>query len=157
MSLEIIFKKSYTKNTITCRRPDGTATWMEAIPYRIVHDLTHYVVETELGMRDGFYGMLAGGWNITDFENKQKIRSSDIPANGIRAELIVNMLLTERNDGQEIFNFNSVYADSCGRLNIPAQPLEPEQLHRLRIRLDDLINKWRFMPMDRPLHLKFPV
>ena len=31
------------------------------------HDLTHYAVETVLGYGLGFYGLLAAGWEFTDF------------------------------------------------------------------------------------------
>ena len=154
--MEIIFKKGVTKNTITCKRPDGTSTWMQAIPFMIIHDLTHYVVETQLQLKLGFYGLLAGGWDITDFENKQKIKSTDIPAEGLRAELIVGLLLTERNDGQEMTDFNSVYQDSCINYALAEQPLDRSQLDRLRIGVDDLINKWKFLPVDSTLILTFP-
>ena len=154
--VEIIFKKGKTKNTITCKRPDGSATWMQGEPFMIIHDLTHYVVETQLGLQEAFFGLLARGWDITDFENKQKIRSTDIPMEGIRAEILVGLLLTERNDGQEMNDFNSVYGDSSGKFNLLVQPLEASVLNKLREGVDDLINKWRFMPMDRPLVLNFP-
>ena len=122
----------------------------------IIHDLTHYVVETQLGLQEAFFGLLARGWDITDFENKQKIRSADIPMEGIRAEILVGLLLTERNDGQEMNDFNSIYRDFSGKFNLLVQPLEASVLNKLREGVDDLINKWRFMPMDRPLVLNFP-
>lgn len=31
------------------------------------HDLTHYTVETTFGYRHGFFGLIAGGWDISDF------------------------------------------------------------------------------------------
>jgi hypothetical protein len=49
----------------TCTRPDGTSTWQRHTGARAgffaVHDLTHYAVETELGVRHGFYGLVADG------------------------------------------------------------------------------------------------
>ena len=100
--------------------------------------------------------MLAQGWDITDFENKQKIRSTDIPIEGIQAEILVGLLLTERNDGQEMNDFNSVYQDTSSKFKLLVEPLEASVLNHLREGVDDLINKWRFMPMDRPLVLNFP-
>ena len=91
--MEVIFKKGNTKNTITCKRPDGTATWMEADVF--INDLAHYVVETELKASKGFYGLLSQGFDITNFEKKQKITPASIPAEGTQMEIIVGLLLTE--------------------------------------------------------------
>ena len=33
----------------------------------VLHDLIHYVVETTLGYREAFFGLLAAGWDIQDF------------------------------------------------------------------------------------------
>lgn len=101
-------------------------------------------------------GCSPAGGDITDFEDKKKIRSSDIPAEGIQAEILVGLLLTERNDGKEMNDFNSVYRDTSGKFNLLVQPLEASVLNKLREGVDDLINKWRFMPMDCPLVLNFP-
>ncbi len=57
--------------SITCTRRDGSVTWQRqrgAIARVFpAHDLTHYAVETTLGVRRGFYGLLAEGWDIGDF------------------------------------------------------------------------------------------
>ncbi|MDF2775439.1 MAG: hypothetical protein K0S86_4940, partial [Geminicoccaceae bacterium] len=56
---------------LTCIRADGSVTWQrqEGAQGRFFprHDLTHFAVETTLGHRRGFYGLVAEGWNITDF------------------------------------------------------------------------------------------
>ncbi len=93
--MEVIFKKGNTKNTITCKRPDGTATRMEADVFMVINDLAHYVVETELKVSKGFYGLLSQGFDITNFEKKQKITPASIPAEGTQMEIIVGLLLTE--------------------------------------------------------------
>jgi hypothetical protein len=52
-------------------RADGTATWQHARgatgAFFPAHDLTHYAVETELGHRRGFYGLVVEGWDVGDF------------------------------------------------------------------------------------------
>ena len=48
---------------LRCVRGDGTVTWQrhEGAHGRFfpLHDLTHYAVETTLGFRSGFYGLIA--------------------------------------------------------------------------------------------------
>src|SRR5205085_9837202 len=69
-------------DVLAITRADGTKTWSrQAQPYLSFHDLAHYVVEATLGMRDGFYGLLAQGWDITAFGDKSKTK--DIPAEAI--------------------------------------------------------------------------
>ena len=45
------------------RRADGTTTWQKrtgpTAEFFAVHDLTHYAVETVLGYRRAFYGLVA--------------------------------------------------------------------------------------------------
>ena len=154
--MQIIFKKGAIKNTITCNRPDGTATWMQAEPFMVMHDLTHYVVETQFDLHDSFYGLLARGWDVTDFENKQKIKSSDIPGEGICTEILVGLLLTERNDGQEMSDFNTVFSDSCSKLQLTCTPPEDDVLRKLRMGLDEIINKWKFLPIGSTFVVNFP-
>ena len=56
---------------ISCRREDGSVTWQrqQGAQGRFfpLHDLTHYAVETVLNHRRGFYGLVADGWDLSDF------------------------------------------------------------------------------------------
>lgn len=56
---------------LSCLRADGSVTWQRQTGthgrFFPIHDLTHYAVETVLGHRRGFYGLVAEGWNVTDF------------------------------------------------------------------------------------------
>ena len=50
------------------KRNDGTSDWQKQqgpnAAFFPLHDLTHYAVETELGIGDAFYGLVAAGWTI---------------------------------------------------------------------------------------------
>ena len=56
---------------MSCTRADGTVTRQRQDPAKaqffVRHDLTHYALETVLGHRRGFYGLVAEGWDFTDF------------------------------------------------------------------------------------------
>ena len=66
-----IKKKSDGSAALSCLRSDGSVTWQRQDGalgrFFPLHDLTHYAVESELGHSRGFYGLVAGGWNLTDF------------------------------------------------------------------------------------------
>ena len=154
--MELIFKKGNAKNSITCRRPDGTATWMEADTFMILHDLTHYVVETCLHIKSGFYGLLAQGLGITDFEKKQKIKPADLPPDGIRAEVLVNLFLTERNDNREIEDFNSEYRELSKKYKLSAETIDDGSLLKVREGVDAIVKKWKALPAGESLVFSFP-
>ena len=51
-----------------CTRDDGTVTWQKHVGktahFFPFHDLSHYVVESTFGFTEGFYGLIAAGWDI---------------------------------------------------------------------------------------------
>ncbi|MEQ8423404.1 MAG: hypothetical protein RIA63_01760, partial [Cyclobacteriaceae bacterium] len=96
--MELQFKKGETKDILVCMRKNGTSTWTQIDRFMTLHDLAHYCVEEELKLKDGFYGLVANGIDISDFENKEKIRAKNLPQESIVAELIVGLILTERAD-----------------------------------------------------------
>ncbi len=154
--MEITFKKGNTKDTITCKRPDGTSTWMAAETFMVTHDLTHYVVEINLNIHQGFYGLLAQGIDITDFEKKQKISPASIPADGIRMEILVGLFLTERNDGRQLVDFNAAYRESCQKFHLATESLPEPLLQSMRRQIGEIIIKWHNLPVGNCLVFNFP-
>ena len=66
-----IKKKTDGDAVLSCVRADGSVTWQRQegphARFFPLHDLTHYAVETVLRHRRGFYGLVADGWDFTDF------------------------------------------------------------------------------------------
>jgi hypothetical protein len=52
---------------LSVHRRDGTVAWQRQSGFFPLHDLTHYAVEMVLGLRHGFWGMMADGWEFADF------------------------------------------------------------------------------------------
>src|SRR5690242_2828184 len=103
--LRIRFKKnSDGTSSQSCVRADGSVTWQRQhkpahARFFLVHDLTHYAVETELEFSRGFYGLLAEGWNFTDFGTPWP--RGPIPSDADPAELIVGFFDSQRAAGDE--------------------------------------------------------
>ena len=61
-------KRSEGGAVLRCIRGDGTSSWQrhdgQQAAFFPFHDLTHYAVEQTLGLRDGFFGLVAAGWPI---------------------------------------------------------------------------------------------
>ena len=107
-------KKADGSGLLRCVRADGSITWNKQ-PARhaghfVLHDLTHFAVETSLRYRCGFFGLIASGWEIDDTTGKGKRGS--LPAEAIEVERIVGLFDTERGSGAiwtvEEFNFSPV-------------------------------------------------
>ena len=59
---------------LRCTRADGSVTWQRQegrqAAFFPLHDLTHHAVETTLGYRRGFLGLVADGWELADTTGK---------------------------------------------------------------------------------------
>ncbi len=84
-------------------RADGSATWQRHDGHRAgffpAHDLTHLAIETELGFRRGFYGLVAEGWSLEETEGKSA--RGPLPPEAMAVEYLVGALDLERAGGVE--------------------------------------------------------
>ena len=86
---------------LRCVRADGSATWQRQDGPRAMffpfHDLTHLAVESTLGFRAGFYGLIADGWDIDDTGGKG--RRGRLPPEAVLVEHVVGLFDRERVGG----------------------------------------------------------
>jgi hypothetical protein len=146
---------------LSCTRADGTVTWQRQLgvhgQFFPRHDLTHYAVETTLGFRDAFYGLVASGWDISDFGPPWP--RGRIPETAGIAELIVGFLDAERasttrwtaadfNDKATIY-----YRDHSVSTTPPT--LTDDDLARIRQRRAELFAEWDAVAAGGTLELTF--
>ena len=146
----------------TCTRADGSATW-QRLPagksaFFPLHDLTHYAVETVMGHKLGFYGLLASGWGFTDFDSSWP--KGRIPADADPSELIVGFLDAERASGvpwsaAELNAHAARFDEQLGARGAP--DFTDDQLHRVRARLIELTDQWDAVKPGEALELPFDV
>jgi len=155
-----IKKKTDGAAALSCLRADGSVTWQRQEGrlgrFFPVHDLTHYAVETVLGHRKGFYGLVADGWDLTDFGAPW--RRGRLPDDLDPSELIVGFLDTERAGGVEwtAEDFNEkarLYYAQRGLANPCA--LTDAELGRIRATLSTLVSRWDALPPGETLELPF--
>ncbi len=146
---------------LTCTRADGSVTWQrqEGAHGRFFprHDLTHFAVETTLGHRRGFYGLVAEGWDITDFGTPWP--RGPIPIDADPSELIVGFLDAERAAGERAAagDFNDRIA-TYYREHFPGTPaptLTDDELARIRQLRAALFAAWDAVQPGRALELTF--
>jgi hypothetical protein len=148
---------------LTCTRADGSSTWQRQhgaqARFFPRHDLTHYAVETILGHRRGFYGLVAEGWDLADFGTPWP--RGPLPADAEPAELIVGFLDAERASGatwtaEELNEKIATYRAQHGTF-AEASPLTEPQLAAVRARMHALFAEWDAVPPGDALELEYHV
>lgn len=155
-----IKKKTDGASALSCLRPDGSVTWQrqegQSGRFFPIHDLTHYAVETVLGHRRGFYGLVAEGWDLTDFGAPWP--KGRLPADLDPSELIVGFLDSERAGGVQwsAADFNEKAALYYAQHRLPGScRMTDEELRRIRATLRELSDRWRALPPGETLELAF--
>ncbi|HXT18933.1 MAG TPA: hypothetical protein VN706_25125 [Gemmatimonadaceae bacterium] len=155
-----IKKKTDGSAALSCTRADGSVTWQrqEGSQGRFfpLHDLTHFAVESTLGFRRAFYGLVAEGWDIGSFEANGV---AAIPDEALLAELIVGFLDVERASGQRdsAEDFNWKIDTYCNEHGLPPTTfrMTAERLDAIRRRRAALFDRWSAVPAGEALELTF--
>jgi len=149
MTLHIEFEKRADGDTIMrCTRADGSTVGQRHPGARGVffayHDLTHLAVERTLGRTDGFFGLLAQGWDVADTEGRGT--RGVVPAGAIEVENLVGLFDRERAgsvewSAEEFNDAAAAYAEMHGH---PAPTtLTDEQIAAIRADVRALHEQWR--------------
>ncbi|MFL5580564.1 MAG: hypothetical protein ACJ8AO_09325 [Gemmatimonadaceae bacterium] len=147
---------------LSCERADGSVTWQRQFGRRGAffpqHDLTHFAVETTLGHRRGFFGLVAEGWDFADFGAPWP--RGRIPEDADPSELIVGFLDIERTTGVEM---TADELDSHARTSLASrggdaaawQPISAADLARVREAARMLLVRWAALVPGEALELHF--
>ena len=145
---------------LRCTRDDGSMSWQKQegnhATFFPLHDLTHYAVETELGFRRGFFGLVAEGWEIA--ETTGKTARGPLPNETLEVEYLVSAFSAERVGGtassaKEFNDLAAAYASARAMPN--PRELSDSELARVRSRFDELAMQWRALPVDATMQLSF--
>ncbi|MFL5482953.1 MAG: hypothetical protein ACJ8AK_12300 [Gemmatimonadaceae bacterium] len=155
-----IKKAADGRSSLSCTRPDGSATWQSMKNAQAAffprHDLTHYAVETVLGHGRGFYGLVASGWDLTDFGTPWP--HGPLPGESVLSEMIVGFLDLERASGEfaRADDVNQRLAEFCTEKGL-ADPkvLTDDDLAAVRQKRGELFAKWDAVEPGGALELVF--
>lgn len=143
------------------RRADGSVVWQryEGSHARFfpLHDLSHLAVEAELGIRRGFYGLLAEGWEVADLEGKGS--RGPLPPESVLIEFIVGLFDAETVGGApplHAADFNEQLALMLRDKNLPPPPrFTDAQLAAVRAQRRALHAAWAALEAGGSLEVPF--
>jgi hypothetical protein len=146
-----ITKRADGAGVLRCTRQDGSVTWQKQkerhAPFFALHDLTHFAVETTLGYRRGFFGLISEGWDIEDTTGKGK--RGPLPEEAVEVERLVGLFFTERASGV-IWT-----AEEFNKASGSPRPLGTEELAAVRKCCGELFRQWSAVPVGEPLELQY--
>ena len=148
--------KKNKPDTLTCVRADGSCTW-EPSHVGIKHDLIHYAVETTLGYQEAFFGLVAGGRDMSAFGTKNGEKDVYTAEEGW-AESIVGLLQWPSVGGGLPLSDAELLAlltQSCTDAGIPAPAVTTKQRGQIRTQVRDLHQRWDELPDGEALELFF--
>lgn len=150
-------KRGSGEAVVTFVRADGSSTsgQLGAAAFGATHDLAHFVVETTLHTRAGFYGLLASGWDIADFERRGAAR--EIPDDAIALECAIGQLTNFIFNGTEpaAAEFNWLVAEALRAVRPAgrAPVFDDATLRAMSEQLRALVKRWRELPPGDTLEL----
>jgi hypothetical protein len=156
-----IKKKSGGEAALTCERADGSVTWQpqngQLGNFFPLHDLTHFAVESVLGLDAAFYGLISDGWNISDFASPGV--KHRLPEQALIAELLVGFFDLEQRTGVlgDASDFAWKLATYWEEQQMPPATIAitDEQITAIRARCVDLFAAWRAVAPGETLELRF--
>lgn len=110
-----------------------------------LHDITHFCVELELGIQNGFWGMIAQGYKMNDLASKENELGAELRG----VEKIVGPV-------QALYNGHmskQMFEEHMSHINFKmTEPGFPENVVG---RIHDIMNEWKYMESGKVLVLNF--
>ena len=121
-----------------------------------LHDLTHFAVESALGFRCGFYGLIAQGWEIDDTTGKGS--RGPLPDETTEVEFFVGLFDNGRASGtlltaDDFNNFAATQAEAAG--GQAPRIFSTEDLARVRELRSKLFAQWSSIAPGETLELYY--
>ena len=157
--MEILFTKTGGEDHIlSCKRKDGSVTWHRVSEFFLLHDLCHFAAETVLKFTSGFFGMLAAGTDITEFDLPKEQRTIHLTAEAIFTEHLVNLLVIDYKQRRMDNLIEVFYSIHDGYIDTALlQQLSEDKLEAIRIKYAELMKQWKLLPVNQNLSLMFEI
>lgn len=154
-------KKSEKRVILKCIREDDSMTWSKLHPNTEYHDLAHIAIEETLEFKNAFYGMIANGINISDFElpehqKPESLKGINLPKESLITEHLVNLLMVEYFNTNSTIDFLDQAQEILAQNKLPFPSiLTKKTLIDIRGKYRYLITSWNAINNDEYLEKTF--
>lgn len=133
----------------------------------IPHDAVHLIVESALGMTQGFWGMVAGGADPMQIQDIAKAAGHASAKRAMPPEpMIVQLIQAERlvecfeaelwSPGADADTFLGVAKAACEASHVPCPELPDAVIETIRERIAAFANEWRAVQMGQEISRRWP-
>ena len=164
IGLTITLTKETGKRTILkCMREDGSSTFTKLYPNLEIHDIAHYVVEQHLGFRNAFYGLLAKGYTIEDFQLPKNDRPIALHPNNLHPEALitehlVNLIQTHYNSPYPTHEIMISFQHILKENGLPfPKKLNADLWELIQKKVVHFMEEWLNLPNKGVLTMKFSI
>lgn len=88
--MKITIVKKDKRNKLVCTRDDSSTTMEDLGPSYPYHDIAHFVIESTLKIKRGFYGNILDGYSIQELSDKTVIKT--LPPESTVSEILTRAL-----------------------------------------------------------------
>ena len=152
LRIEIV-KRTDGAGLLRCIRADGSVTWQKQSERHAVHfthhDLTHFAIETTLGYEQGFFGLIASGWNIEDATGQGA--RGPLPDEAVEVESVVGLFDSERGSGA-LWTADEFAEFAPRKLT---RTLDEPAIRAIRSGRADLFRRWAAIEVGGKLELEY--
>lgn len=153
--MHITLLKAPNRIKLTCTRQDGTFTQASLGPGFPHHDLAHFVVESRLKLRGGFWGTIASGRSIQEMSDGAVIR--ELGPEAMMIEVLVRNLQalgTGNSSPDQYLDLVQWELGESGAMPLP--PLSTDLILAMDEQLRQLVAYWGQLGENEKLELEFP-
>jgi len=160
LTLRFAIKRDGTP-VLSVTRRDGSVAWQRQKHFFPVHDLGHYAIESVLGLRQAFWGMMADGWDFADFGTPWPRGPMPNLAEALLAEVVAgwmdNFARAVADDESGAAELNAHLAAYCAQHGEPPpRTITPDEFRRIRTMRDALARRWHALAPGEAMELEFP-
>jgi hypothetical protein len=152
--MRITLTKKAARNRMVCTRDDGSYTQSDLGPSLPFHDLAHYVVETTLNLKQGFYGHIASGYSPEQLGSSDVIKT--LPIESWFAEVLARALGSLHSGACSTEQFPTLVNDEMRRFNHAESKTPSSAVATSLLReYQSLLDRWEALREGESLKLEF--
>ena len=152
--MQIRILKGAGRHTLSCVRKDGTVTRAVTGPGMPGHDLAHYVAETTLGLKGGFFDLVEEGRSLAELSDPDVLRT--LPRESLTAEVFARALGAATTGACRPDQFIPMVREELAPGRMP-EGLTESVVADMVARVEALMARWAATGEGHVLELEYPV